>query len=661
MSDAITRKESLLKSIADGTSSSLKPITREEQYLAYIAGESNSFPTTPITREEAFLDKIAKRGAGGGGSSINVQPLTVTENGTWDAPEGQAYDPVIVDVKPITEPITITENGVYPVPKVSGGALDYGKEATFKNKITVEEITNYLDGVGFEIQTDATQSMLMYTLENGTLMIGWSNGVLIPQEAGYHIMVVPNEVEITGTGYTYLAGFPSYPDGGWYAINTIAGKIIPWATPITVAFTTPDPDRPYMATPNFELLSVFFDIETKSLDGWGDITVNVAGGGGAELNIAYGDTAPEDTSKLWVKTTQPSKVKVAKSAQYVELDNSATIETVAPLSVSTGNAIVGAVGSKIYVIGGFQMTSTYLDTIQCYDTETQTATTLSATVGTQISASAYATIGTKIYFAGGWYGNAISGIRCFDTETQTVTNLGHTEITRHGKCADAVGKKMYIFTETTDIYVYDTEADVLSKMSTTFPVSVQYKTARAVETKIYLVGGSGSNKIYCFDTETEVVTQLSTTLPSAIQGLGLAEHNGCLYVFGGQDASNTVLNTIHFIDVSHDTLSTLSTTLPNAIYRVGLAKVDDTIYIMGGLTSGTSSTPNVVSFVPGMVMAVATNELFILSALRNYFSIVKTDNIDVELGISGVFKGNADGIGEEVEASLHNGTSWVTI
>lgn len=384
-------------------------------------------------------------------------------------------------------------------------------------------------------------------------------------------------------------------------------------------------------------------------------------GGGAELNIAYGDTAPEDTSKLWVKTSEPSAVKVAKSAQYVEVDGSATIETMAPLSVSTGNAIVGAVGSKIYVIGGFQASGTYIDTIQCYDTETQTATTLSATVDVQISASAYATIGTKIYFAGGWESQNVSGIRCFDTETQTVTNLGHTEITGHGKCADAVGKKMYIFTETTDIYVYDTEADVLSKMSTTFPVSVQYKTARAVETKIYIVGGDGSNKIYCFDTETEVVTQLSTTLPSAIQGLGLAEHNGCLYVFGGKDASNTVLNTIHFIDVSHDTLSTLSTTLPNAIYRVGLAKVDDTIYIMGGLTSGTSSTPNVVSFVPGMVMAVATNELFILSALQNYFSIVKTDNIDVELGISGVFKGNADGIGEEVEAALHNGTSWVTI
>ena len=98
MSDAITRKEAYLKSIGNGTSSALKPITREEQYLAYIAGDTNSFPTTPITREEAFLDKIAKKGAGNGGSGINVQPVTLTSNGTHNAPEGIAWSPVNVNV-----------------------------------------------------------------------------------------------------------------------------------------------------------------------------------------------------------------------------------------------------------------------------------------------------------------------------------------------------------------------------------------------------------------------------------------------------------------------------------------------------------------------------------------------------------------------------------
>ena len=76
----------------------MSPITREEQYLAYIAGESNSYPSQPITREEVYLDKIAKSGVSGG-SGVNVQSLSVTENGTYTAPSGVAYSPVFVDVQ----------------------------------------------------------------------------------------------------------------------------------------------------------------------------------------------------------------------------------------------------------------------------------------------------------------------------------------------------------------------------------------------------------------------------------------------------------------------------------------------------------------------------------------------------------------------------------
>lgn len=54
-------------------------------------------PETPITRLEqywaAILDKIQ-----GGGSSITVEPLTITQNGTTTAPSGKAYSPVTVSV-----------------------------------------------------------------------------------------------------------------------------------------------------------------------------------------------------------------------------------------------------------------------------------------------------------------------------------------------------------------------------------------------------------------------------------------------------------------------------------------------------------------------------------------------------------------------------------
>ena len=51
----------------------------------------------PITRLEkywaAILDKIQ-----GGGSSVTVEPLTVTQNGTQTAPSGKAYSPVTTNV-----------------------------------------------------------------------------------------------------------------------------------------------------------------------------------------------------------------------------------------------------------------------------------------------------------------------------------------------------------------------------------------------------------------------------------------------------------------------------------------------------------------------------------------------------------------------------------
>ena len=49
-------------------------------------------------------------GSGGGGSSVTVEPLTVTENGTTTAPSGKAYNPVTVDVPGVTG---LTLLGVY--------------------------------------------------------------------------------------------------------------------------------------------------------------------------------------------------------------------------------------------------------------------------------------------------------------------------------------------------------------------------------------------------------------------------------------------------------------------------------------------------------------------------------------------------------------------
>ena len=66
-----------------------------------------------------------KAGGGGGGSSVSVKPLSVTENGTYTAPEGKAYSPVSVNVPAPTpslqsKSITMTQNGTQIVEADSG-------------------------------------------------------------------------------------------------------------------------------------------------------------------------------------------------------------------------------------------------------------------------------------------------------------------------------------------------------------------------------------------------------------------------------------------------------------------------------------------------------------------------------------------------------------
>lgn len=73
------------------------PQTRTEQYLAAANGQDVELPT-PLTREEAYLHEIATK-MQGGGSSVTVEPLTVTENGTTTAPAGKAFSPVSVSVR----------------------------------------------------------------------------------------------------------------------------------------------------------------------------------------------------------------------------------------------------------------------------------------------------------------------------------------------------------------------------------------------------------------------------------------------------------------------------------------------------------------------------------------------------------------------------------
>jgi hypothetical protein len=239
MSNPITRKEKLLNSIANGENPQISPITREEQYLSFIAGSGNSIPDHPITREEIYLDKIARQGiSGGGGTSAILVEKTITENGEYPATNygADGFSKVKINVpseipdgyiKP-TGTIDITEkdnnktvdvsqfaNAKVNIPTGSGEITLQEKTATENGEVTADEGYDGLSKVIVDVPSEEPNLISKTITENGTykaseeMADGYSEVIVnvasgggdeFPAdkyfEGGYEEVVLPNATKL---------------------------------------------------------------------------------------------------------------------------------------------------------------------------------------------------------------------------------------------------------------------------------------------------------------------------------------------------------------------------------------------------------------------------------------------------------------------------------
>ena len=331
---------------------------------------------------------------------------------------------------------------------------------------------------------------------------------------------------------------------------------------------------------------------------------------GASLNIAYGDTAPSDTSKLWIKGSEAEGLVVSIKQLFTTL--STTLPTAA------NNMGTAAVGTKIYLFGG--LSSSRLNTIQVFDTTNNTITTLSTTLPTAAHSIGTAAVGTKIYLFGGNTGSRINTIQVFDTTNNTITTL-----------------------------------------STTLPTAADGIGTAAVGTKIYLFGGNGDgygrlNAIQVFDTTNDTITTLSTRLPTAANNMGTAAVGTKIYLFGG--LSDSRLNTIQAFDTTNDTITTLPTTLPTGTNGMGTAAVGTKIYLFGGYYDG--GYLNTINEFLSQFTLTANSVLITEGQQENVFNLLSSPT-QVEISVKNVYRGDSSNVAQLNDAYLYNGSVWLNV
>ena len=239
-----------------------------------------------------------------------------------------------------------------------------------------------------------------------------------------------------------------------------------------------------------------------------DLTVEVSGGGsGAELNIAYSDTPPIDTGKLWVKQATPAAKVIAKQniAGFVLEANTETMSA----TTNSSPTCCAVMGTDIYAISGKR--------IDKYDTLTDTTTAMSAEFATVLEYTSCAAVGTDIYVFGG---NTTTSIRKYDTLTDTITAMSAKLVsTFYGTSCAAVGTDIYIFggrnkistssTYYNAIQKYDTLTDTTTTMSAKLANAAYRTSCAAVGTDIYIFGGYGSSGY--LNTIQRLMIELSLT------------------------------------------------------------------------------------------------------------------------------------------------------
>lgn len=513
--------------------------------------------------------------------------------------------------------------------------------------------------------------------------------VVLPADWVYNL---PDE---TFYGCTSLKEIELGGDVGQYALAysgitdiTFRGTKAQWAS-------APNGGKWDYKTPDYVIHCTDGDILKSDPESGSDDTPDEPESSGMELNIAYGDTPPEDTTKLWVKTSEPSKVIISA------FNSEGTLTTYDDKIVNLGSVTTNyqhcanacaKVGSYVYSFGGFRYSNATNGVRSNFilKIEAKSVTQLNATLPSSDAYLSCAAVGTKIYLFGGE--NTSATIYCFDTTTETITTLSTklSMASQYMGCA-SVGTKIYLlggYGTQTNIFCFDTETETITTLSVQLPKQWYRGGCVAIGTDIYLLGGfnqtdAALNDIYCFNTETQTITEKTAKLGTARFASGCVAIGEKIIIYGGASeyiagttSSVTGADIIEIYDTVNDTIRASAKTplLGCRIYPACAPHPSDTnsLLVVGGASNfskyynsfSISFLGYLAAFTPAQDIAVDADALFIQCYnpdVNKMWRAMQSGALDLIVSPYTAHKGDANGVGQVAQMALYKNDTWTTI
>lgn len=379
--------------------------------------------------------------------------------------------------------------------------------------------------------------------------------------------------------------------------------------------------------------------------------------GGAKLNIHYGNTAPEDTSKLWVKTTEPESVEISPDFGYGEAVQTTGIKSGFPTSNITCED-----GDYLYVAKD--------KTIKKYNKNTlefiRDVATLSDTIYAVAIFEGILYCTRRLYTSGGYQSTTAVDFYAIDLSTGEATicaynlsSYGGNLIIYNGKIYLIGGGKLIYYNQYGDydlnpistIYEYDISTKTMEKIS--YSYGKGFSGYCLVGNKVFVFGGYSESSsqmnittnIISINLDTKTATKCNAVLPIANYDMGVSNLGNYIYLSGGNKTSQIVYR----YDTVNDTIEQVNVTLEHARASCATFFNGTELYLLGS---------NAIIDKLQIDVPLSSTKLKIISDwLNNQFAVINGSS-KVMIGVNKAFKGDENNKAKEVTAYVHDGTNW---